>query len=220
LPILIYISSYFIEYVDFSGFLALMLPLNIACIVANYAMNVVYYDHYETKKQLERASECDPLTGLYNRNKMKSITSLDGNFLITKGNIGICCLLVDIDYFKRVNDEFGHEAGDVLLRQVSEILSACVRDSDIVIRWGGEEFFVLLYECDQQQAENVAERIRESVENLASITVSIGVAVHNGKSWEESVNHADLALYRAKDRGRNNVVIFSEREFLKSEIIQ
>lgn len=220
LPLLIYLSSFFIEYVDFNGFMALMLPLITVCIVANYAMNLVYYDHYETKKKLERASECDPLTGLYNRNKMKSITSLDGNFIATKGISDICCLLVDIDYFKRVNDEFGHEAGDVLLRQVSEILSSCVRDSDIVIRWGGEEFFVLLYECDKQQAEFVAERIRESVENLASITVSIGVAVHNGKSWEQSVNHADLALYRAKDRGRNKVVIFNEREFCESEIIQ
>ncbi len=215
LPLLIYISSFFIEYVDFSGLMAMMIPLNIACIVANYAMNVVYYDHYETKKQLEIASECDPLTGLYNRNKMKSITSIDGNFTITKGISDICCLLVDIDYFKRVNDEFGHEAGDVLLKQVSEILITCVRESDIVIRWGGEEFFILLYECDKQQAENVAERIRESVENLVSITVSIGVSVHSGKSWEESVNHADLALYRAKDNGRNNVVIFSEKEFCK-----
>jgi diguanylate cyclase (GGDEF)-like protein len=212
LPVLIYISSFFIDYVDFSGFMALMLPLITVCIVVNYAMNLVYYDHYMVKKKLEKASECDPLTGLYNRNKLKSITSLDGSFINSKGINGICCLLIDIDYFKRINDEFGHEAGDVLLRQVSEILSSCVRDSDIVIRWGGEEFFVLLYECDKQQAEYVAERIRDSVEKLASITVSIGVAVHNGGSWEESVNHADLALYRAKNRGRNKVVIFNENE--------
>lgn len=213
LPVLIFISSLFIPYVDFGGTMALMIPMNIACIVVNYTMNLVYYDHYKTKKQLERSSECDPLTGLYNRNKLKSVTSNDGNFITKRGSNGICCLLVDIDFFKRVNDEFGHEAGDVLLRQVSEILNQCVRDSDIVIRWGGEEFLILLYDCDKQKAESVAERIRYSVEKLANITVSIGAAIHEGRSWEESVNHADLALYRAKDRGRNNVVIFSRTEF-------
>ncbi|PYG86925.1 diguanylate cyclase (GGDEF)-like protein [Ruminiclostridium sufflavum DSM 19573] len=215
--LLIYLSSFFIGYVDFGGMMALMFPMNVASVAVNYAMNVVYYDHYKTKKQLERASECDPLTGLYNRNKMKNITSLDGNFCIAKGINEISCLLVDIDYFKRVNDEFGHEKGDVILKQVADILIACVRESDIVIRWGGEEFFILLYECDKKQAESVAERIRKSVESMcnkiASITVSIGVAVHEGHSWEESVNHADLALYRAKDKGRNNIVLYSESEF-------
>ena len=96
----------------------------------------------------------------------------------------------------------------------------CVRESDVVIRWGGEEFFILLYECDMQQAKNVAERIRETVQNMVSITVSIGVAIHEGNSWEESVNHADLALYRAKDRGRNTVVVYSNKEFQNNEIAE
>ena len=213
LLVLIYLSSFFIGYVDLNGMIAIMVPMSLSSIVVNYAMNTVYYDHYKTKKQLEKSSECDPLTGLYNRNKMKSITSPEGDFCINKGVAALSCLLVDIDYFKKVNDEFGHEAGDLLLRQISDILMLCVRDSDIVIRWGGEEFFILLYECDTQQAKNVAERIRESVENMVSITVSIGVAIHEGHSWEESVNHADLALYRAKDRGRNKVVVYSNKEF-------
>lgn len=218
--LIIYLSSFFIEYVDFNGMFALMLPMCLASIVVNYAMNTVYYDHYKTKKQLEKASECDPLTGLYNRNKMKSITSPEGDFCIMKGATALSCLLVDIDFFKKVNDEFGHEAGDLLLVQISEILMLCVRESDVVIRWGGEEFFILLYECDKQQAKNVAERIRESVENMVSITVSIGVAIHEGHSWEESVNHADLALYRAKDRGRNKVVVYSNKEFQKNEFVE
>jgi diguanylate cyclase (GGDEF)-like protein len=219
LLLLIYVSSFFVGYVDFNGMIAMMFPMSLASIVANYAMNMVYFSHYKTKKQLEKSSECDPLTGLYNRNKLKSITSADGDFCIDKGVTAVSCLLVDIDYFKKVNDEFGHDAGDLLLRQISEILMLCVRESDIVIRWGGEEFFILLYECDIQQAKNVAERIRESVENMVSITVSIGVAIHEGHSWEESVNHADLALYRAKDIGRNKVVVYSNKEFQKNELI-
>ncbi len=218
--LLIYLSSFFINYVALNGTLALMVPMILASIVVNYAMNTVYYDHYKTKKQLEKSSECDPLTGLYNRNKMKSITSPEGDFCINKGSTELSCLLVDIDYFKKVNDEFGHEAGDLLLVQISKILMLCVRESDVVIRWGGEEFFILLYECDMQQAKNVAERIRETVQNMVSITVSIGVAIHEGNSWEESVNHADLALYRAKDRGRNTVVVYSNKEFQNNEIAE
>lgn len=218
--LLIYISSFFIRYVDFSGMMALMLPMILASVAANFAMNTVYYAHYKTKKQLERASECDPLTGLYNRNKMKSITSVEGDFYTKNSNTTISCLLIDIDYFKRVNDEFGHEAGDLLLKQISEILIICVRESDIVIRWGGEEFFILLYDCDEKHAKSVAERIRESVQSMANITVSIGVAIHEGHSWEESVNHADLALYRAKNNGRNNVVVYSKEEFAESENVQ
>jgi diguanylate cyclase (GGDEF)-like protein len=123
----------------------------------------------------------------------------------------LCVLLADIDLFKRVNDEHGHQAGDEVLRATAERMSSAVRHSDQVGRYGGEEFLVVLPDCSILRAREVAERIRERVSGDAmageiSITLSIGLA-----EWkvEDDVTHllhrADVALYRAKQNGRNQV---------------
>ncbi len=208
---LVYLSSFFIPYVSFSAMTSFLIPTALGTTIASFCMNMVYFDHYKVKHCLEVSMLLDPLTGLYNRNMLKNITVENGNFFIPANIRNMCCIMIDIDFFKRVNDTYGHSAGDSILKWVSDILKESVRQRDIIIRWGGEEFFILLYDCDIEQAELVAERIRKSVEigenKIQPITVSIGVAIHQGDKWEDTLRAADDALFEAKANGRNQVII-------------
>ena len=120
-------------------------------------------------------------------------------------------MLFDIDRFKRINDEAGHAVGDRVLRGISEILSASQRGSDLAMRWGGEEFLVLLPDVGLTGARIFAERVRENVQNLViqdagRITVSAGVSELNGdEDPAVALARADANLYRAKAAGRNRV---------------
>jgi len=137
-------------------------------------------------------------------------------------NEKIAFLMIDMDYFKKVNDTYGHKAGDIVLKKLSKILTDGVRESDIVIRYGGEEFLILLQNVtDINAAKQVAEKIRQAVENTeiqteeANIkkTISIGISIFPDqcdKGWE-CIKYADLALYEAKRTGRNKVVLFNEK---------
>jgi diguanylate cyclase (GGDEF)-like protein len=160
----------------------------------------------------------DTLTGLYNRR------FLEGNINpilagIQRRESSMAILMADMDYFKRVNDEYGHECGDSILKALSQILQNQVRASDLVIRYGGEEFLILLVDCHPKGlADQIAEKIRSKVEdhqfrieggNLNK-TLSIGISEFPGDTaafWE-AVKFADVALYRAKESGRNKVIRF------------
>jgi diguanylate cyclase (GGDEF)-like protein len=124
--------------------------------------------------------------------------------------------MVDVDHFKRINDEFGHHGGDETLRAVAQALRGALRDQDIVARWGGEEFIALLPDTDGAGAVHVAETLRQAVaglnvvHNTASIrvTASFGLAVHEDQSsLEATTSRADAALYRAKRGGRNCIAV-------------
>jgi diguanylate cyclase (GGDEF)-like protein len=131
----------------------------------------------------------------------------------------LAILMLDLDYFKMVNDEHGHDAGDALLKALGKVLAQSVRSSDYVIRYGGEEFLMILQETTGDQAVAVAEKIRERVSELKlqvaggmlQKTISIGIADFPGDSdtfWQ-TVKFADVALYHGKETGRNRVVRFS-----------
>jgi len=148
----------------------------------------------------------DPLTGLGNRRFMKDVLERDlYNVARYQGTLSL--LLLDIDYFKRYNDTHGHPEGDRLLMQVARILREVVRSGDLPIRYGGEEFVVLLPQTDIEAAGHAAERIRVAIEKGSPVTVSIGVATVCGKHCDagELIEAADQALYRAKQAGRNRV---------------
>jgi len=126
-------------------------------------------------------------------------------------------LMVDVDFFKKVNDAMGHPAGDELLRRLAEVLSADLRATDLIARYGGEEFAVILPETTKSEAMQVAERMRQAVETRINsgertwpnkVTVSIGVATfpEDGKSGEQVLTAADQAMYVAKRQGRNRVI--------------
>lgn len=169
--------------------------------------------------QLEVLAITDGLTEVYNhRYFMDQIHEKFAD--AKKQSIPISLLMIDIDHFKAFNDNYGHMTGDLVLKEIAQILKSNCRRDDIVARYGGEEFAIILPETDSHQAEIVAEKIRTAVENYhlpngkeaRRVTVSIGV----GTSGEgiDLVNHlissADKALYRAKAEGRNRVV-FRER---------
>lgn len=117
---------------------------------------------------------------------------------------------LDIDHFKKINDDYGHQHGDVILNIVATTISELIRNIDSVGRYGGEEFLVVLPNTDMSKAVVIAERIREAVEGIDlpqknSVTISGGVAVLNGETSAELINKADMKLYEAKNDGRNRI---------------
>lgn len=175
----------------------------------------------ETKKLMETLKESslrDPMTGLNNRRFLEEyVETLVANVFRKKSHLGI--MMLDLDYFKMVNDTYGHDAGDSVIKALAKVLRQSVRASDMVIRFGGEEFLIILLETPPENADQVAEKIRASVEALEiptghvviKKTISIGLADFPGDSetfWQ-AVKFADVALYQAKETGRNRVVRFA-----------
>jgi two-component system, sensor histidine kinase ChiS len=187
-------------------------------------------------KKLEEASLADPLTGLHNRRFLtKSIFAdlslVDREYknwlsLVAKTpslklpeNSDLVFILLDVDYFKQVNDSYGHSAGDRVLEQLSRLLQVVLRDSDYLVRWGGEEFLIVVRFCSRHEAPEMVERIRQAVETHHFIiegeaplqkTCSIGYAVYpfytsapSMLTWEQVIDTADRAMYVAKRSGRN-----------------
>ncbi len=160
---------------------------------------------------LQRLSHTDVLTQLNNR--LSTNERLRQEFLRMKRHgSAYAVLFIDIDRFKRINDTYGHETGDEVLRQLARVLQGAARVTDFVARYGGEEFLVLLPDTQAEGALTLGEKIRQAVATQAfpvvgELTVSVGVSVARGadKNEEEAVHRADMALYRAKSEGRNRV---------------
>lgn len=163
-------------------------------------------------KKIEEMADIDGLTGIYNRRHLEKRLSTELDRL-ARYEHGMALLMIDIDHFKNLNDEFGHILGDEVLRHVSAIFNKHLRKADIVCRYGGEEFVVLLPETVRDKAVSVAEKLRSLIENYQfpglgrPLTVSIGVAdfPDHGTTRDELVKAADRALYAAKQAGRNKV---------------
>ncbi|THF62383.1 diguanylate cyclase [Pseudothauera nasutitermitis] len=166
---------------------------------------------------LRDSSLRDAMTGLNNRRFLEEYADT----LIASArrrDISLAILVLDLDYFKVVNDTFGHDAGDAVLKALSGVLRQAVRASDMVIRFGGEEFLIVLQEATPEGAERVAENIRAAVEKLKvqvsgavlQKTISIGLSMFpdDAETFWQAVKFADVALYRAKEQGRNRVVRF------------
>jgi diguanylate cyclase (GGDEF)-like protein len=174
------------------------------------------------RESLRQASIRDVLTGLYNRRFFDESSQrevLRAQRQQSKGDYdGLALMMIDIDNFKRFNDQHGHEIGDVVLREVAQVLQSQTRGSDVAARFGGEEFTIVLADITDQLALERAERVRKAVEDLVlrpsgkdvgSITISIGLAQFpkHGTSVEALLLAADKALYEAKNSGRNRVVV-------------
>jgi diguanylate cyclase len=164
---------------------------------------------------MELDTGLDALTRLFNRRYLETILRRQTDISIKQG-LTYSVLMIDIDHFKEVNDLSGHEGGDSLLKQFSELLLHSVRTSDFVFRYGGEEFLVVLGNVGHEEASSIAEKIRQKCEtyvfkvpgdkNLRR-TCSIGIATYNGHpDYNRLVKEADKALYEAKQSGRNRVV--------------
>jgi diguanylate cyclase (GGDEF)-like protein len=163
------------------------------------------------RQDLQIVAQTDALTGLLNRGAFEECLRRELAAGPAQGSI-LGLMLVDIDYFKQVNDEHGHLAGDDVLRRISTTLRAGIRPTDVLARFGGEEFVVLLHGAGAAQSEEVAERLRATIEALVNLpgdvrlTASFGVAVSQpADSVHSLLVRADEALYRSKRDGRNLV---------------
>lgn len=161
-------------------------------------------------KEYEAMASTDSLTGLYNRKKFTELYKSSYKTM-TQRNNNMSMIMLDIDFFKKVNDTHGHNSGDNVLIQVSHAILKALRDTDIVSRWGGEEFLVLLPATDLDNAAYLAEKIRSNIQELkidrvGHITASLGVSqVNKGDKMDDIIDRVDKALYLAKNSGRNIV---------------
>lgn len=169
------------------------------------------------REALEAQSVRDPLTGLYNRRHMEESLSRECSRAQRTG-APLSVMMIDLDHFKGLNDEYGHEAGDTVLREVAEVFTDALRNSDVACRYGGEEFVLILPDAGPAQVLQKAESIRQRISEksflfhnhtLSGVTVSIGVAAAGTEltKGSEMLRSADRALYEAKRDGRNRVVV-------------
>ncbi|MBW1646316.1 MAG: sensor domain-containing diguanylate cyclase [Deltaproteobacteria bacterium] len=168
----------------------------------------------ETEKALEQAARIDPLTGLLNRRAFMMRLKEEKIRFLRSGR-PFCLVMVDIDHFKKINDSFGHNAGDEILRKIAQLISNSLRSQDAVSRWGGEEFLLLLPETGLAGGRHAAEKLRRLIseyqfpggEQPLRVTISLGVAAYQGDlSLDACLKKVDDNLYLAKKRGRNLVV--------------
>jgi diguanylate cyclase (GGDEF)-like protein len=209
----ILISNMFIHYEDVDLMISLGLPLAIGIAISNYIFTQSYYNLYKTTKELEKLSYLDQLTGAFNRHKISKLIEDDKFIVHTKDDISI--VILDIDLFKKVNDTYGHDKGDIILKYLSKTLKASTTADDLVVRWGGEEFLLILFGYDEENAARLANNIRETVEfgnnGISNITISLGICQYKD-SYIGTVKKADMALYYAKEHGRNKAIRYSDIE--------
>ncbi|MEW8659123.1 MAG: GGDEF domain-containing protein [Candidatus Thiodiazotropha endolucinida] len=162
--------------------------------------------------ELQKMAITDKLTDVYNRTLLKD--SLEQAIhQANRTNTAFTLIIMDVDHFKKINDELGHEIGDHVLMQLGAFLKDFLRDSDKIFRIGGEEFLILLYNTDEANSVDIAEKIRKGIENLSlipgrAVTVSIGVAgLSSVTDWKQWMKTCDKNLYEAKNSGRNRVAV-------------
>lgn len=165
--------------------------------------------------QVEKMAETDSLTETYNRRKFDEVVVLEQE-QIMRGKLPFSVIMLDIDRFKRVNDRYGHSAGDLVLKMLCDVVRRLIRQGDMLIRWGGEEFLIVLPATQLSEAGPLARRIRQAVREqqfpeVGQITVSLGVAQLRRKDSVNSlIQRVDQALYQAKQKGRDRVVLEEE----------
>ncbi|MDB5698422.1 MAG: hypothetical protein JWN69_1226 [Alphaproteobacteria bacterium] len=169
------------------------------------------------REKLRTQALRDPLTGLYNRRYMEDVLERYANLAERNGS-SLSAIMIDLDHFKRLNDEHGHALGDAVLREVASSIMGAIRPSDVACRYGGEELVVLLPDCSLIEATSKAELLRARIESLSEIhgtriTASLGVATlpETAANLTEILPSADAALYRAKQAGRNRAEVAMRR---------
>lgn len=164
-------------------------------------------------EQMEELAMIDPVTKAYSRQYLESKGKLEIQKAIESGE-SLSLLMLDIDFFKKVNDTYGHQIGDKILKQVSSVIKNNIRTTDVFARYGGEEFIILLPRLSQSMTIEIAERIRKRImeETEPIVTISIGISFlsPNNTSIDKLIEKADYALYHSKENGRNKVSIYDK----------
>ncbi len=191
---------------------------NMLCQLIYPLRNAVWY------QRAVHSAQMDPLTGIQNRTAMATTLQREVD-LAHRNHTPLSLIVVDIDLFKNINDQYGHSIGDAVLKEFSRVISDNLRSSDIVFRYGGEEFVILLTGTPSDDVVLVADRIRESVQNHPfhfedlelSLTASFGTAsLESGDTSDDLFEKADTALYKAKESGRNLVIPYRKEIIMKA----
>lgn len=186
-----------------------------AMLILVFLAGYYYYLNIQAEAALHKMASTDPLTGLRNRRAVHEVIRQE-ECRVRRTSEPLAFALCDIDHFKSVNDTHGHDAGDEVLKAVSKALSDSVREMDVVARWGGEEFLVVMPNTPVPGSELVAERLRNRVETLElhvngkalRVSITMGVALLcDGETSEQAIARADRALYDGKHAGRNRVMM-------------
>ena len=200
------------DYVNQYFFISSILVITVEVYVVLYVYTNTINHQTEALKVM---ASIDPLTAVNNRHVFESVGE---NLFLNAQRYGrsFSVLLIDIDWFKKINDNYGHLVGDITLKNIAQLLKNNIRNADIIARYGGEEFIILLPELSKSEAETLANKLRNKVANCIiqqddisfNCTVSIGVAEYRKSSstFTDIIDEADKALYVAKDQGRNCVV--------------
>jgi len=182
----------------------------VSCMaILTFLASFYFLQIQKVERQLRAMATTDPLTQLSNRRALMDVIRHEERRL-QRGRQVLSFVMADIDHFKQVNDTLGHDAGDEVLRQVSQTLTEGVREIDHLARWGGEEFLIVLPDTEEAEAAHVAERLRQAVARHPvrglTITATFGVSeVREGETAEQAISRADSALYAGKRAGRNRV---------------
>ena len=177
----------------------------------------------QTAEILEKQASTDPLTGLYNRRQFE-ILAYQALQVARRSNTPYSVLMLDIDFFKKVNDTYGHEIGDTVLKKLANLLKETLRRSDVVARYGGEEFIAFLPYTAPDAGYIAGEHVREAVEKMETvvdgknipITVSIGISDSQTFNLNTLIKQADDALYASKENGRNRTMLYKDAVSLKN----
>lgn len=188
------------------------------CLLIEDATDAYVYQHklQQSMSRLELANRTDGLTGVYNRNYWQSQLEYETQ-RAARYQHPVSLLLFDLDKFKQLNDRYGHQGGDAVLIEMSAMITALLRDTDLLGRYGGEEFGIILPETNLACAQLVANRICAAVAaqeilfngQAIAVTISIGVASYTNQTADELIQQADMALYNAKRLGRNQVAVWT-----------
>ena len=189
-----------------------------ARVTTQVKMKILWDELQEKNKLLEELVKKDGLTNLYNHRYFHDRMVEEFNRCKRYG-LSVSCVFMDIDFFKKINDTYGHQAGDEILKKLAEIILANIRDVDIAARYGGEEFALILPHTSIANAAKFSERVRSSVDetdfrfdgNSIKVTVSLGIAsfpAHHPNTHTDIIRFADEALYAAKTAGRNRVELY------------
>ncbi|WP_127025069.1 GGDEF domain-containing protein [Rheinheimera mangrovi] len=196
----------------FNNSFQLLAFITTTVITSIFAYIFAYRTHLQ-RQELRHLATTDPLTGAATRHSLTdNLTEAIQQY--QQKNILSGLMLLDLDHFKRINDNFGHQSGDQILSQLVPLLKQMIRQQDSVFRYGGEEFVLLIKEIQLADLHRLAEKIRHAVWHQltlpdgSALTTSIGLAtVQDATDWESWLQNADVALYQAKHQGRNQVVI-------------
>jgi diguanylate cyclase (GGDEF)-like protein len=216
------LKAYYIDQIDHKEFIQLLIIFTaIGSILVVVLINFFYFKKIQKYiQEVEHLNIIDPMTGLYNRRFLQNYIqtlkekAADPNEFLT-------ILMVDIDFFKKVNDTYGHNVGDQVIKTTAKVLQENIRKSDLAIRYGGEEFLILLHFANAEAALRVAQKIKDAFAKIEfttddnqkfSKTLSIGIAEYpkDTQDIEECIKLADTALYVAKTTGRDKVVVYSK----------